>query len=130
MTERRYPDKLEIVPLTKPPNATIRVPGTEHALDILAYPAPFVPAFSAQAAKHDLSLAALLGLARQESAFDPRIDSGAGARGLMQIMPAVGKRLAQLVPGQQLVVIEGAGHVPMWDRPHTFNRVVVEFLQR
>jgi soluble lytic murein transglycosylase len=31
---------------------------------------------------------------RQESAFDPRIDSGAGARGLMQIMPEVGRRLA------------------------------------
>jgi 3-phosphoshikimate 1-carboxyvinyltransferase len=29
MTERRYPDKLEIVPLTKPPNATIRVPGSK-----------------------------------------------------------------------------------------------------
>jgi soluble lytic murein transglycosylase len=34
-------------------------------------------------------------LARQESAFDPRIDSAAGARGLMQIMPAVGRRLAR-----------------------------------
>jgi 3-phosphoshikimate 1-carboxyvinyltransferase len=29
MNERHYPDKLEIVPLTKPPNATIRVPGSK-----------------------------------------------------------------------------------------------------
>src|SRR5262245_15907773 len=29
MTERHYPDKLEIVPLTKPPHATIRVPGSK-----------------------------------------------------------------------------------------------------
>src|SRR5438876_326536 len=29
MTERHYPDKLEIVPLTKPPNAAIRVPGSK-----------------------------------------------------------------------------------------------------
>jgi 3-phosphoshikimate 1-carboxyvinyltransferase len=29
MTERHYPDKLEIVPLTKPPNATVRVPGSK-----------------------------------------------------------------------------------------------------
>ena len=36
----------------------------------------------------------VLGVIRQESAFDPRADSRAGARGLMQIMPAVGVRLA------------------------------------
>jgi 3-phosphoshikimate 1-carboxyvinyltransferase len=29
MTERHYPDKLEIVPLTKPPHATVRVPGSK-----------------------------------------------------------------------------------------------------
>jgi 3-phosphoshikimate 1-carboxyvinyltransferase len=29
MTERHYPDRLEIVPLTKPPHATIRVPGSK-----------------------------------------------------------------------------------------------------
>jgi soluble lytic murein transglycosylase len=44
--------------------------------------------------RHGLSHAALLGLMRQESAFDPRIDSAAGARGLMQVMPAVGRQLA------------------------------------
>jgi 3-phosphoshikimate 1-carboxyvinyltransferase len=29
MTERHYPDKLEIVPLKKPPHATVRVPGSK-----------------------------------------------------------------------------------------------------
>ncbi len=29
MTERHYPDKLEIEPLTKPPRATVRVPGSK-----------------------------------------------------------------------------------------------------
>src|SRR3954469_9798895 len=29
MTERHYPDKLEIVPLRKPPHATVRVPGSK-----------------------------------------------------------------------------------------------------
>src|SRR5262245_57464610 len=40
----------------------------------------------------------------------------------------VGQRLAQLIPGQNLAVIKGGGHVPMWDCPRAFNRVVVEFL--
>src|SRR5690606_30053225 len=32
---------------------------------------------------------------RQESGFDPRATSPAGARGLMQVMPAVGRELAR-----------------------------------
>jgi pimeloyl-ACP methyl ester carboxylesterase len=40
----------------------------------------------------------------------------------------MGKRLAQIVPDQKLVVIKGAGHVPMWDCPRVFNQIVVAFL--
>ena len=36
-----------------------------------------------------------LSIARRESEFDPRVQSGAGARGLMQIMPATGKEVAK-----------------------------------
>jgi peptidoglycan lytic transglycosylase len=38
--------------------------------------------------------ALVLGLTRQESEFDPKAVSGAGARGLMQIMPASAKKVA------------------------------------
>ena len=41
---------------------------------------------------------------------------------------AVGRRLAACLPDARLVVIEGAGHNPMWDRPGPFNRVVLDFL--
>ncbi|MEP2640134.1 lytic transglycosylase domain-containing protein [Roseobacter sp.] len=36
----------------------------------------------------------LLAIARRESEFDPGVQSGAGARGLMQIMPATGREVA------------------------------------
>jgi soluble lytic murein transglycosylase len=40
--------------------------------------------------------ALILGITRQESGFDPRVRSGAGARGMMQLMPAT----ARIVAGQ------------------------------
>lgn len=36
-----------------------------------------------------------LAIARRESEFDPKVQSGVGARGLMQIMPATAKEVAQ-----------------------------------
>ena len=41
---------------------------------------------------------------------------------------ATAERIAQLLPRSELVVIAGAGHNPMWDRPDPFNTVVVRFL--
>lgn len=44
--------------------------------------------------KYDRAL--ILGIMRQESAFNPQIGSRVGAQGLMQIMPATGKYIARL----------------------------------
>ena len=44
---------------------------------------------------HHLDPYLVAGLIRQESEFNPRARSRAGARGLMQIMPATGRRLAR-----------------------------------
>ena len=41
----------------------------------------------------------------------------------------IGEQLEKELPGAERVVIEGAGHNPMWDRPEAFNRIVVPFLQ-
>ena len=39
----------------------------------------------------------VLGITRQESGFDPNVRSGAGARGMMQLMPATAKILARRI---------------------------------
>jgi pimeloyl-ACP methyl ester carboxylesterase len=41
----------------------------------------------------------------------------------------IGKRLCRRLPANNsIVVIKGAGHNPMWDRPRAFNQVVEQFL--
>ena len=40
---------------------------------------------------------------------------------------ALGARLARALPNAALTVLPGAGHVPMWDQPRIFNRVLLDF---
>ena len=58
------------------------------------YPLAFRGALTREAERHRLDPALVAALIRQESSFEPRATSRAGARGLMQIMPAVGRQLA------------------------------------
>jgi pimeloyl-ACP methyl ester carboxylesterase len=43
---------------------------------------------------------------------------------------AVGRRLHGYLPQAAFMVIAGAGHHPMWERPLAFNQAVVQFLER
>jgi pimeloyl-ACP methyl ester carboxylesterase len=40
----------------------------------------------------------------------------------------LGARLNAYLPNSQLLIIKEAGHVPMWERPETFNQEVLDFL--
>ena len=42
--------------------------------------------------------------------------------------PVIGRRIAELVPDARLVIIPGAAHNPMWERPARFDREVLDFL--
>jgi soluble lytic murein transglycosylase-like protein len=53
----------------------------------LAYPRAFWSDVSAAAARHDVDPLLMIGLARQESHFDPSARSPVGAIGLFQVMP-------------------------------------------
>jgi 2-hydroxy-6-oxonona-2,4-dienedioate hydrolase len=43
--------------------------------------------------------------------------------------PAAADRLAEIIPSARRVIIAEAGHMPHWERPDDFNRVVIDFLR-
>ncbi|MGC1441725.1 MAG: transglycosylase SLT domain-containing protein [Burkholderiaceae bacterium] len=61
----------------------------------LRFISPFRQSLAPVAARHGLDLSWVYGLIRQESRFTADARSSAGARGLMQIMPATGRWIAR-----------------------------------
>jgi 3-oxoadipate enol-lactonase len=44
--------------------------------------------------------------------------------------PSLARDVARRIPGAELVMIKGAGHLPNLERPGRFNEIVAEFLKR
>ena len=63
----------------------------------LRYPTPYRDVLSGQARLRRLDEALVFGLVRQESRFIAYAQSSAGARGLMQLMPATARRVARKI---------------------------------
>ncbi|CAN5719717.1 transglycosylase SLT domain-containing protein [soil metagenome] len=63
----------------------------------ILYPFPYRTLITEEARDRSLDPYTVAALIRQESVFEARITSPAGARGLMQIMPATGRMLADAV---------------------------------
>jgi len=64
----------------------------------LRYPLPFEFQVRQQAQRNQLDVAWVYGLVRQESHFFPEARSRTGAMGLMQLMPATARWVAQRIP--------------------------------
>ncbi|HEY8174829.1 MAG TPA: transglycosylase SLT domain-containing protein [Gemmatimonadaceae bacterium] len=75
----------------------------------LAYPLLRRDALTSQARANNLDPALVAGVIRQESSWNPRAVSRAGARGWMQVMPNVGKEIAL------------ARRYPVWDPALLFD---------
>ncbi|MBI4551237.1 MAG: tetratricopeptide repeat protein [Candidatus Latescibacteria bacterium] len=70
-------------------------PGQEPVPPLFLYPVPYWTLIQQEANAHGLDPLFLLSVMRQESRFDRWIASWAGARGLMQLMPATARQLAK-----------------------------------
>jgi soluble lytic murein transglycosylase len=80
------------------PAMSVRVAknASYSGLNLLSYLHPVMATPQMQMSGGAPEPALVLGLARQESEFDPTAVSGAGARGLMQLMPASAKHAASM----------------------------------
>lgn len=61
----------------------------------MRFPMSYADSVLENSSKQNLNPAIVFGLIRRESAFNERAHSPAGARGLMQIMPATGRQIAR-----------------------------------
>ena len=61
------------------------------------FPTPYLDLYQRNAFEANLPTGLLLAVSRRESAFNPRARSSAGARGLMQLMPATARLVADRI---------------------------------
>lgn len=72
---------------------------------------PFASLFNAASAKYGVPAALLSAVAKQESGYDPRAVSPAGAQGLMQLMPGTAKGLGVENSFDPVQAVDGAARM-------------------
>lgn len=91
----RRRDSIHAVSRAFPQLGTLQQQSAPPAALRIYYPTGFEPIVQRFAEAHRIPAPLLFAMIRQESAFDPTAVSRSGARGLMQLMPATGRELAQ-----------------------------------
>lgn len=98
--------RVQIVPVDRTPDSISRVlPTTTGGASAYA------DLFTAAGARHGVDPRLLALVAERESGFDPNAVSSAGARGLMQLMPATAKGLGVLDPFDPTQSVDGAARL-------------------
>lgn len=72
---------------------------------------PYADLFTAASQKYGVPAALLSAVAKQESGYDPKAVSPAGARGLMQLMPGTAKNLGVTNPFDPAQAVDGAARM-------------------
>jgi len=132
------PDLVDRLVLVAAPVVPFEWGLPRHAWNILRSVTTVVPRFvpvlardAARAGPLTIASAARQLLAADVTAQLPRIDVptllvwGSGDR---LVPPPIGRAAADRVPHGRYAEIEGAGHVPMWERPDEFNALLRSFL--
>ncbi|CAM3440978.1 transglycosylase SLT domain-containing protein [Nocardioides dubius] len=98
-------------------SALARTTGTDQ----VAFGTPYAHLFNSAGAKYGVSPELLAAVARQESGYDPRAVSSAGAQGLMQLMPATARGLGVSDSFDPKQAVDGAARL-MSDLLDRFGR--------
>jgi soluble lytic murein transglycosylase len=92
---------LKSIQLASKIESEIQQQSVEHSfpyvLETVKYPLAYWDIIKKQAVQHNLDPLLVAAIIRQESAYDPEAVSSANAKGLMQIIPKTGKRVASKI---------------------------------
>ena len=92
-----YRNAITLIRRAYPQYLTAGGTALPEAVQKIIYPVDYWPLVQKYSAEHDLEPYLVAALIAQESAFDAGIRSGANAYGLMQIIPATGRRVGRTV---------------------------------
>lgn len=103
---------IRMVEVTDPPDYIRRViPEAAPVAARATASTPYADLFNGAASRYGVSAELLAAVARQESSFDPRAVSPAGAQGLMQLMPGTAAGLGVSDPFDPAQAVDGAARL-------------------
>ncbi len=94
-----------------PSGGVVPGPVAAGAVGRLAPGTPYASLFESAAQRYGISPALLSAVARQESGYNPRVTSPAGAQGLMQLMPGTAAGLGVDDPFDPTQAVDGAARL-------------------
>jgi len=105
------PSTPDVIRRVLPEGGTAAVGRTSTGAGGIAADVPYANLFTAAAERYGVQADLLAAVARQESGFDPKAVSHAGAQGLMQLMPATAKGLGVTDSFDPAQAVDGAARL-------------------